>query len=137
MGHSIDDKIISRTLQYSECYPKYVNELCRKIWNSELEPTIELVDKIWEDFVFSHKDDIFIQLEGLKINERKLLKLISRKPTNKPYSIQYTNETDLSPTSLRRALEDGLLSKEIVMRDLQTGEYYVFDPVFKYYLNIM
>ena len=133
--HAIDHKIIAKVLEYSECYPKYVNALCRKIWTSDLEPTLELVDTIWEDFVFSRKDDIYMQLENLKINERKLLKLMCKTPTDKPFSMQYASMADLSPTSLRRSLEDGLLKKELVMRDTGTGEYYVVDPVLKYYLN--
>ena len=76
-----------------------------------------------------------MQLENLKINERKLLKLMCKTPTDKPFSMQYASMADLSPTSLRRSLEDGLLKKELVMRDTGTGEYYVVDPVLKYYLN--
>ena len=134
-GHAIDDQIIEKILHYTECYPKYVNAVCGKIWISGLAPTKELVDVVWEDLVFSRKDDIYIELSSLKLNERKLLRLICEQPTDKPYAIDYAAQIGLSPTSLRRALEEGLLKKEIVMVNYETGVFSVIDPVLKAYLT--
>lgn len=70
------------------------------------------------------------------MNEKKLLRTICAHPTNEPYSMSYAVKAELSPTSLRRALEHGLVKKEIVLEDVETGVYYVVDPVLKSYLKM-
>lgn len=135
-GHPLNQAVIEKILEHTECYPKYVNALCGKLWASGLDPSVELVDTLWEDFVFSRKDDVFIELKGLKMNERKLLRVMCNKPTSKPYSMEYASIVNLSLTSLRRALEDGLGKKEIVIQDTDSGIFYVVDPVIKAYLRM-
>jgi len=135
-GHELGAEVIEKILRYTECYPKYVNALCGKIWVNPLEPTAELVEVLWEDFVFSRKDDTHTELDGLKMNERKLLRWMCANPTDQPYSMEYAMKAGLSPTSLRRALEEGLIKKEIVIQDSDTGVFYVIDPVLKSYLKM-
>lgn len=49
--------------------------------------------------------------------------------------LKYVTRSQLSPTSLRRALE-GLLEKEFVIQDQDTGMYHVIDPVLKAYFRL-
>ncbi len=51
-SRDIGEASINRILHHSACYPKYVNSICQALWASEEEPTVELIDKLWEDFMF-------------------------------------------------------------------------------------
>ena len=129
-GYPLNDAIIDKILEYTECYPKYVNALCSRLWLSELEPTIELVNAYWQDFIFTRKDGIRDELDMLSMNERHLLYHLAFNPTNKPFSKDYLKSIDLSHASFQRALTT-LQDKDLVVKI--DDQFRVIDPTFKHY----
>ena len=100
---------------------------------NELDPSPELVKKLWEDFIFSRKNGIREELSGLKLNERKLFKYLCFHQTKEPYSRSVLLASDLSQATVQRSLET-LLDKDLVV-DID-GEYCVIDPTYKFYFEM-
>lgn len=132
-GYGLNEAILSKIFMYTECYPRYVNELCARIWMNPLNPTPELIKQLWEDFIFSRKNGIREELSSLKMNERKLFKYLCFNKTREPYSRSVLLESDLSQATVQRALET-LLDKDLVV-DID-GEYNVIDPTYKFYFEM-
>lgn len=132
-GYKLGEAILKKIFEYTQRYPKYVNALCAKIWFSELEPTPELVDKLWHNYIFSRKSVIAEELNDLTLNQRKLLKYLTIQPTQYPYGYKTSMGAGLSVSAtqaaLKRLLERGLVVEvdEVCM---------VLDPTFKYYFEM-
>jgi hypothetical protein len=132
-GYPLSEEILKRLFQYTAYYPKYINALCARLWMHELAPTAELVDKLWEDYIFARKGGIREELGGLKLNERKLFRYLCFNPTNAPFSQAFLSGVGLSQAGVQRALES-LQENDLV---IYNGEIYrVIDPTYKRYFEL-
>ena len=131
-GYPLNETLLDKIFTYTECYPKYVNALCGKLWDGAADPSPELLDVLWDDYIFHRKNGIRDELDALKLNERKVLQHLCFHPTNTPYSKQVLSEVNLSQATIQRALET-LLNKDLVI-DVE-GTYRVLDPTYRYYFQ--
>jgi uncharacterized protein len=129
-GYPLSEEILAKIFYYTDYYPKYVNALCAKIWFSELDPTPELVDTLWENYIFTRKVTIAEELNDLTLNQRKLLRYLCNQPTASLFSHQTAVAAGLATSAIQTALP-GLLDRDLVIKinDL----YRVLDPTFKHY----
>lgn len=131
-GFALNEEILQKIFQYTDFYPKYINALCAKLWFSDQEPTSELVDQCWENYIFSKKTDIAEELSDLTLNQRKLLRYLCYHPTTSPYANETSKNSGLAVSAIQTALPV-LLDKDFVID--AGGCYRVLDPTFKYYFN--
>ncbi len=131
-GYELNESILNKIFTYTDYYPKYINALCAKIWFNELEPTPELVDTLWENYIFTRKSAIAEELSDLKLNQRKLLIYLCNNPTELPFSFETSIAAGLSTSNIQSALP-ALLEKDLVVK--LDGIYSVLDPTFKYYFD--
>ena len=132
-GYPLNELILKKIFHYTEYYPKYVNALCAKFWFNELAPTPELVDKLWENYIFSRKSDIADELDDLTLNQRKLLRYLCIHPTELPFSYETSMGSNLSVSAIQVSLSP-LIEKDLVVE--QDGIYRVIDPTLKYYFEM-
>jgi hypothetical protein len=131
--HPLNEVILKKIFTYTDFYPKYVNALCAKIWFSEVEPTPELVDHLWEEYVFARRSVIADLLNDLTLNQRKLLRYLCYYPTNAPFSHEVSVSSNLSVSAIQSALPQ-LIDRDLVVE--VDGAYRVLDPTFKHYFKI-
>ena len=132
-GYPLNEAILKKIFHYTDYYPKYVNALCAKIWFSELEPTPELVDKLWEDYIFSRKLNIAEELNDLTLNQRKLLRYLCNNPTKSPFGYETSVGAGLSTSAIQVALPP-LLERDLVIE--ADNAYRALDPTFRYYFDM-
>lgn len=128
----LSEEILKKIFSFTDYYPKYINALCAKLWFSDQTPTLELVEKLWENYIFSKKTDIVEELNDLTLNQRKLLRYLCYYPTTAPYSHETSKNSGLSVSTIQSALPI-LLDKDFVLEI--EGSYRVLDPTFKYYFE--
>lgn len=132
-GYPLSEIILKKIFHYTDYFPKYVNALCAKLWFNELEPSPELIDKLWEDYIFARKTAIAEELNDLTLNQLRLLKYLCNNPTNSPFSFEVSKNSGLSVSAIQTALPV-LVDKGLVVELENT--YCVLDPTFKYYFSM-
>lgn len=132
-GKALTNEVVSKILFYSDRYPKYVNTLCGAIWAAEVQPTPELVDKLWRSYVFSKKTDITSDLTDLTLNQRRLLQWLCFTPSSELYSKETLNSLKMPQSSVQKAIEI-LLEKDLVVEE--EGIYHVRDPILVGYFKM-
>jgi AAA+ ATPase superfamily predicted ATPase len=80
------DEAMSLILSLTECHPFYVNALCNKLWSSKAIPTIEQIRTAWDWYVTTYKSIIVSDILNLSINQKKMIKELSKHPEKEPYS---------------------------------------------------
>ncbi len=132
-GHPLGGEVLRKIFYYTDYYPKYINALCAKIWFSGLEPTPELVDTLWGNYIFSKKSDIAEELDDLTLNQRKLLKYLCFNPTEFPFSHETSLRSGMPASAIQTALPV-LLDRDLVI-ELE-GIHTVLDPTFRSYFEM-
>jgi len=129
-GYELSEAILRKIFNYTDYYPKYINALCARIWFGEAEPSAELIDSLWEDYIFTRKSTISEELNGLTLNQRKLLKHLCNYPSESPFSYETSLNAKLSVSAIQSSLPQ-LVDRDLVVK--LEGVYRVLDPTFKNY----
>lgn len=132
-GKSLSDECLTKIFNNTQYYPKYINALCSKLWGFDTTPDVEIIDDVWKEYIFSRKASIREELNGLKLNELRLLKSLSESSTHEPFGQNFLKTIELSQSSVQRSLE-ALLEKGLVINT--EGAYAVIDPTFKCYFDM-
>jgi hypothetical protein len=132
-GEELTQEALQAILQYTEGYPKYVNALCARLWRLAALPKASDVDESWQDYLYTRKGGIREELDGLKMNELRLLRQLCDLPTEQPYANDFLRQVNLSQSNVRRALEQ-LQKKDLVC--FLEDKYRVIDPTYKYYFDM-
>jgi len=132
-GQPLDSAVIDGILSYSDRYPKYVNALCGAIWMTDLKPTRELVDELWNSYVLAKKTDVTEDISSLTLNQRRLLQWLCFAPAEELYSKEKLAMLKMSQSSVQKALEV-LLDKAFIVEDDHV--YRVLDPVLISYFKM-
>src|SRR3990167_6972078 len=70
---SLGSDVIEEIVHLTENHPYYVNALCRRLWRSNLPPTLNDVRHSWSEYVDQQRDWISNDLAQLSLNRRKTL----------------------------------------------------------------
>ena len=132
-GKPLSASVIAEILKYTECYPKYVNALCAKLWRLKTLPSVAKVAKAWCNYMFTRKTGISEELGAMTINERKLFRVLCFMPTEKPFSKDFLVIADMSQSNIKRALTQ-LQEKDLVVHF--SNQYRIIDPTYKSYFEL-
>ena len=83
--------------------------------------------------MYTRKSGIMEELNSLKINERRLLRVLCFTSTDQPFSKDFLMEANLSQSNIKRALEQ-LQEKDLVC--FLNDQYRVIDPTYKHYFTM-
>lgn len=128
----LDVAVVDCIVTLTECYPRYVNVLCSKLWRMKARPTLGDVEAVWLDYLYVRKAGIREALDALGVNEKRLLRVLSEFPTHQPFSQDFLVRSRLSQSSVRRAL-NRLQEKDLV--GFVNEQYRVMDPTYKHYFE--
>lgn len=128
----LSEDIINRILLHTDCYPKYVNALCSYLWQDELIPSVELVDKLWKSYLLSKKTDITDEIGQLTLNQKRVVQYLAFNPTTELYNKETLIKLNLSQSSVQSAIEI-LLNKGIVAEVEE--KFRVLDPTIRAYFH--
>jgi len=123
--------ILRKIFDYTDYYPQYVNALCAKVWFSDEKLSVELIDRLWDEYLFSRKRDIANEFQQLTLNQRKLLAYLAVHPTQSPFSHETSVGVGLSVSAIQSALPV-LIENDLVVE--LYGFLRVLDPTLKGYL---
>jgi hypothetical protein len=120
-------------IQLTENHPYYVNALCRHLWKQDGVPTLGKVRSTWQCHVEQQSPWIISDLDGLTLNRKKVLHALAHHSTNEPQGHSFSKQAELSPSGIRKSLDD-LLKLDLIYQD-KNGYYQVLDPAVAYFLR--
>lgn len=101
----LSDEVFEHIMHLSECHPYYVNYLCDELWSdSERLPTLDQVDKAWNEVVDEERSDLLKDFFSLTENQRKLMIYIANHGGTNLYSNEVAKKMDVPISSISRAL---------------------------------
>ncbi len=130
---SLSSEAIETILELTQCHTFYVNYLCRQLWNFDTIPQKETVERAWELYVQEQLPWITDDIGRLSANQRIILFVLVREPTNEIFSQYFLEKTGLQMSSIRRAIDT--LQKSNMVGKSEKGVYYVLDPAIASYLR--
>lgn len=128
-SNNLDPTVINSILTLTERHPYYVNYLCSHLWRLDYPPTVEQVQNIWNQMTNEEANGLAIELDGLTLNQKRLLEYIAQKGGLTHMTAQ-KNQQQLQLTS-RGILQSltGLLEKDFLEKN--DGQINIVDPMLK------
>jgi uncharacterized protein len=131
---TMSEESIDTILRLTECHPYYVNRLCRVLWDEEIPPEKETIEKVWECYVENQRFDwVSDMISKLTVNQRAVLSLLAKEPESELKSKHFSMKADMPLSSIQSAVNT-LLKQDLLFQETQTGLYCVLNPVIKAYL---
>ncbi len=136
----LEDSCLMQIMRYTEAHAYYVNLLCDTLWEFELLPNTEDVDKAWQICVKHEKGRIVDELNNLTHAQKDILKSIALYPTDKPTSIKFTKLINRPLSTISQSVKS-LLEKDMIYKIEEVdpelewkseGYYWVLDPMVRY-----
>jgi hypothetical protein len=129
----LPQRVLDYLFQCTECHPYYMNLLCSRMWNSQL-PTVEIIEKLWQQYKREERSSVAAELELLSKNQRKLLTVLARMDgTNAPLGKEFVHQANMAKATIDQALTF-LEKKDYVFKNDQ-GHVAVLDPLIKSVLS--
>jgi uncharacterized protein len=123
----------NRIMELTEQHSFYVNVLCEQLWKQEKMPDFNEIEKVWRQYTFTHKTIIINDILNLSLNQKKCLIALAKSPTTSPLGQAFQQQTTLSLSSLKQAL-DALHKKDLIFKD-NTETIKILDPAVAYLLR--
>lgn len=117
----------------SERHPFYINKLCDRLWTyfAKKPPTIEDVNKTWQDILEEEKSDAVKDISLLSLGQKNVLLQIAKNATTQMTAKKTILALKMSGSSIMAAL-DGLDEKDVIEKN--GDQYQIISPVIKYYV---
>lgn len=134
-GSVLTESAMERIFAVTELHPYYVNNLCLRIWESNLKsaPTSQNVADFWQLFIEESKQETARELSSLSPGQRKIM-IAMVSGTKKGFiSKQFLKIVGMTGSSVSEALHV-LEDKDYVERIGE--EYSIIDPLIKASLNL-
>jgi AAA+ ATPase superfamily predicted ATPase len=128
----LSTEAFSTIMQLTERHPYYVNGLCRMLWRLPATPTTDDVTATWTEYVNTNRKSISSDISGLSLNQKRIISALAHTPTAAVFSKEFSNQTDLSTSSVKQVLE-ALTAKDIVYKD-EEGLYKLLDPALRHFI---
>jgi uncharacterized protein len=110
-----------------------VNVLCNALWKSHEDkprpPDVEVVKKIWQEYIYTERTRISRELSYLSFGQRKILTAISFGYTTELTGKNFLQKVGITGPSVINAL-DVLEERDLVGRK-DDGSYFMIDPLMK------
>ncbi|MBT8136072.1 MAG: hypothetical protein KJO54_03555 [Gammaproteobacteria bacterium] len=114
-------------------HPRWLNELCRRLWSADLPPVIQDVVNEWYALVDENRHVTGRELERLSPNQRAVLYCLAQTPTDKPRAKRFVARTRVSSASVGQAIRI-LEELDLICADA-AGRWTVSDPVMQWSLH--
>lgn len=133
-GIELPQRILDYLFQCTECHPYYMNLLCARMWISKDSPTVESIEKLWQQYKREERSSVSGELELLSKNQRKLLTVLARMGgTNAPLSQEFVHQANMAKATIDQAIKF-LERKDYVFKNRE-GCFSVLDPLIKSVLS--
>lgn len=129
----IGRKATAMILALTSRHPYWCNELCRRLWCSDLPPVIEDVVREWSALVLQHRHLTSREMEHLSPNQRAVLICLSETPTDQPRAKDFVRRTRVSSASVGQAIK--ILSEQDLIHLDPEGAWTVTDPVLQWSMH--
>jgi uncharacterized protein len=129
----INQEVIDKILDITQCHTYYVNRLCKLLWKLPNPPIIDDVTNCWEHYIQENMHWIANIIGSLKPNQRKVLAVLARTYVKEPQGHAFCQASSLTPASIKRAL-DSMLLKDHVYVDHESY-YKLVDPAIVHYFT--
>ncbi|NNF66058.1 MAG: hypothetical protein HKM98_00965 [Gammaproteobacteria bacterium] len=128
----IGRKATAMILALTEKHPYWFNQLCQRLWSSDLPPVIQDVVTQWRELVRENRHISSRQLELLSPNQRAVLHCLAETPTNQPRAKRFVARTRISSASVGQAISI-LAQRDLIRRDVD-DVWCVADPALQWSL---
>lgn len=133
-NQSLPDHFLERLFFYTERHPYYVNLLCSRFFNGKY-PDIEILDKIWIQYLAEERSSVAAEMDLLSKNQKKLLTVLSRAgESTELLGHAFIRQSNMSKTTVNQSIEF-LERKDYVFTNIN-GRVQVLDPLIKSVLSI-
>lgn len=129
----LSTEALDMIFQLTERHSYYINKLCSLLWMNDF-PNETIVQNTWHEYALDNTSMIAKEIEGLSLNQRKLLVHLARhEPVKEIFSSDYMSNLEIPPGSINQALKK-LKEKDYIFED-ERGIYRVVDPLLKTVLS--
>lgn len=128
---SLLSEVFSEIMTLTQQHPFYVNALCQCLWMENTLPSINSVQKTWEEYVKNNRRLIGDDIIELSLNQKKILVALAKNPAKELYSADFISQVKLTQSSIRKAV-DVLMEKDLI--HFTEERYRVLDPAIAYYI---
>jgi hypothetical protein len=129
---NLPNEVFERIMLLSQRHPHYVNYLCDIVWSeSKKMPTVEIVNKAWQQVIEEEHSDIIKEFLDLPENQRKIMKYIATQENAGIYSNQAAKNMDIPSGSIRNAIEF-LIEKDFIKAEGEGKKTYrLINPLYE------
>jgi len=130
---TIDPEAIQAILTLTVCHPYHVNVVCKRLWEQNQIPYLDLVHTIWLEYLKEQRAFIINELGDLTVNQRKVLLGLARNSVGELQSKEFCTVIGLTPASVKKAAV--FLQKQDYIYLVEDATYQVLNPVLLAYLK--
>jgi len=130
-GKKLDEIVLDRIFQLTDLHPYYVNNLCLRLWEADLNdlPEPSNVTNCWQIMLKEELSEISRELSDLSVGQRKVLSIIANGQKSGLTSKEVLRILDLNSSSVIEAIR--ALSQKDYIEKLENNEYRIIDPLIK------
>ena len=130
----LDELVFESLFACSERHPYYINLLCSRMFIKKEQPSAEVVENMWAQYVREERSSVASELDMLSHNQKKLLTMLAREHgTNAPLGQDFVQKSRISKATIAQAL--GFLEKYDYVEKSPTGQVTIIDPLIKTVLS--
>ncbi|OGO93861.1 MAG: hypothetical protein A3F41_01480 [Coxiella sp. RIFCSPHIGHO2_12_FULL_44_14] len=132
---SLSDESLSRIFALTERHPYHMNNLCLRLWESELKqlPQPEDIESTWLQFAKEDRLEVARELSMLSAGQRKILICVASGYNQKLTGKEFLKKINMTSSSVTESLQI-LEQKDYVEK--HKSEYRIIDPLIKTMLNV-
>ncbi len=128
-GKAPSERVIDRILELTDRHTRYVNLLCRELWQQNKALLDKKVLATWEQLLIRERNQANQSLMALALAQRSVLQALSVQSTDKPTSKNYLGKFNIAGSTMTKSISV-LIEKDYV-RITSEGVYEVVDPLIK------
>lgn len=130
---SLDQSVVDKILELSECHPYYLNLLCDKLWDQEALPSVKQVEEMWLVCLNDQKDKLIADLEPLNAIRIKVLTTIALRYVASPNGKEFLDATSLALGTVQKALQY-LSGNDFIYQEENSKQIQLVDPLLKLFI---
>ncbi len=128
-GMKLDNNALGVLLDLTACHPFYVNSLCLRLWESDLQkaPSLEMISDHWEQMAREERQEIMQELSTLSHGQRKILIAIAEGDVRALTGKLFLKKINMTSSSVVEAIK--VLEQRDYIEKKESGEYHFIDPL--------
>jgi hypothetical protein len=125
----LDKSALETLFNLTERHPFYINGLCLRLWESNLEktPSSEEIHIHWANMVKEERQEITRELSVLSPGQRKILIAIAEGYTKELTGKAFLKKVNMTSSSIVEAIK--ILERRDYIKKKENGEYHLINPL--------